>query len=100
MNDTSIDMAVVAAGGVALGATIWLAVSVGQVRTLTNETAKLSADVSRGATLAQLNSNLIQLMARTAAERNDAQLRSLLQANGVTFKVSPKSDAPNAGAGQ
>lgn len=38
--------------------------------------------------LNQLNSQLIQLAAETAASTGDAQLRNLLAENGITFEVT------------
>jgi len=54
------------------------------------------ANVVRGQTFANLNNNLVQLLAKTAAEQNDAALRQLLANNGVTFQV--QAPAPPAGA--
>jgi hypothetical protein len=91
-----IDLGLAALGAVALALAIWLSVTISSVRSLSAETQNLSAQVSRGTTLAQVNNNLIQLMARTAAERNDDQLRNLLQSNGVTFKVQPSTKSTAA----
>jgi hypothetical protein len=46
------------------------------------------AAVQRGQAFANVNNSLIQLLAKTAAERNDPALRELLARNGVTFQVS------------
>jgi hypothetical protein len=65
-------------------------------RALQMEVDSEQAKVARGQTFANLNNNLIQLLARTAAEQNDPAIRDLLAKNGVTFQV--QAPAPAAGA--
>lgn len=52
----------------------------------------------RSQTFTNLDNGLIQLVAKTAAEKNDAELRALLAQNGVTFKLQPgAAPAPSTG---
>ena len=44
----------------------------------------------------QLNNQMIQLVARTAASANDMQLSSLLATNGVTYEVRNEPEATTA----
>ena len=73
-----------------------LAVAGGQMlnRTLEQSVESDRAAMTKGQALANINNGLIRLMAKTAAEKNDAELRDLLARNGVTFKVS---DQPTEG---
>ncbi len=51
-------------------------------------------NVQRGQTFTNVNNSVIQLMARAAAEQNDAALRDLLASNGVTFQVQAPATGP------
>ncbi len=48
----------------------------------------------RAQTVVNLNSSLVQLMAKTAVEQQDVALRELLARNGVTFQLSTPSQIP------
>ena len=57
-----------------------------------NRSAAAAAEVQRVELVrtqqfAQVDNALVQILAKTAAERNDPALRALLAANGVTFNV-------------
>ncbi|WP_152417373.1 hypothetical protein [Sandarakinorhabdus sp. AAP62] len=57
-------------------------------RALQSEVEEGQQALVRGQTFANVNNSLIQLLAKTAAERNDPALRELLARNGITFQVS------------
>jgi hypothetical protein len=57
-------------------------------RALQADVNTAQAALQRGQAFANVNNSLIQLLAKTAAERNDPALRDLLARNGVTFQVS------------
>lgn len=68
-------------------------------RTLGQEVRERQKYISDSMRLNQLNSQLIQLAAQTAASTGDTQLRSLLSDNGITFEVqqtAPEAAAPAA----
>jgi len=48
------------------------------------------AELARAQTFANLDNGLVQLLAKTAAERRDAQIQGLLARNGVTYRIEPK----------
>ncbi len=50
--------------------------------------------VAKAQTLASLNNNLIQLLARGAADQHDDALRNLLARNGVNFTQAPHQAEP------
>ena len=58
-------------------------------RTLQADIAERQRYISDTVRLNQLNAQLIQLAAQTAAAQGDEQLRSLLATNGITFEVNP-----------
>lgn len=83
-----------AQGGVILaGLSLLLAlISVVQVnsnRNLQKAFAEGQASIAKAQTLANLDNSLIQLVAKSAVENRDAELRNLLARNGVTFNASP-----------
>ena len=45
-------------------------------------------ELARLQRVATINNGLVQLIVKAAVERDDASLRALLAANGVTFKVN------------
>lgn len=57
-------------------------------RSLQSEVEAGQQALVRGQTFANVNNSLIQLLAKTAAERNDQALRDLLARNGITYQVS------------
>ena len=46
----------------------------------------LQAKLARARTFLQVDNALVQLLARTAADKDDAALRDVLARNGVTFR--------------
>lgn len=60
-----------------------------QNRTLQDRVEAGHAALVRGQTFANLDNSLIQVVAKTAADKNDAELRALLAQNGVTFRLQP-----------
>lgn len=57
-------------------------------RALQAEVTAGQAVQERGQTFANVNNSLIQLLAKSAAEKNDGALRDLLARNGVTFQLN------------
>lgn len=64
-------------------------------RTLQQDVRERQKYVSDSMRLNQLNSQLIQLAAQTAASTGDTELRSLLSDNGITYEVQ-QQPAPAA----
>ncbi len=62
-----------------------------QNRGLQDKLAAGRVDLAKAQTFATLDNSLVQLLAKTAAEKDDASLKDLLASNGVTFKVEPSS---------
>lgn len=94
-------------GLVALALAVWSAVLGVDNRALGKTVGEQQGTVARAQTLAQVNNALIQLISRTAAQTDDAELASLLAKNGVTFQTpsrapgAPQPDAnPNSRQGQ
>lgn len=56
-------------------------------RTLQQDVRERQKYISDSMRLNQLNSQLIQLAAQTAASTGDTELRSLLSDNGITYQV-------------
>jgi hypothetical protein len=73
-----------------------------QMRALQDRVNAEHADLVKAQTFANLDNGVVQLIAKTAADKNDADLRALLASNGVTFRVQPGAAAAPApkGAGQ
>lgn len=67
-----------------------------QNRSLQDQVAAGRQQLARAQTFAGLDNSLVQLLAKTAAEKNDAALKDLLAHNGVTFKVEPNGGAGGA----
>lgn len=72
-----------------------------QNRSLQDKVNAERADLVKAQTLASLDNSLVQLLAKTAAEKNDGALQALLARNGVTFHVEPNAAPAHSGdAGQ
>lgn len=56
------------------------------------------AKAASAQTAANVNSSLIRMLAKSAAENNDAALKALLAQNGITFKEAPSAPPPAAPA--
>ena len=67
-------------------------------RSLQDKVEAGRAALQRAQTFANLDNGLIQVLAKTAADKNDPELRALLAQNGVTFQVQP-GGAPAAKTG-
>lgn len=62
-------------------------------RSLQADLAAGQEQLARAQTLASLDNNLIQLMAKAAVENNDGSMRELLSRNGVTLKAGATPQA-------
>ena len=60
--------------------------------------AQQQAQLAKAQALATLDNNLVQMLAKAAAEQNDGDIRGLLARNGVTFRTSPGDAVPATGA--
>ena len=60
-------------------------------RGLQTVAATNQARIERANTFANLDNNLVQLIAKSAADNNDTALTSLLSTNGVTFRKAPEA---------
>jgi cell division protein FtsB len=58
-------------------------------RTLQAQVADGQAKLAKAQAMANLDNSLVQLMAKTAADKDDRAIRDLLARNGVTFKAPP-----------
>ena len=79
-------VAAVALGGVVLAIGIMTVWQAGTNRTLQQQLADNQQKLVKAQTVATLDNNLVQLLAKAAVETNDGALRNLLFANGVTLK--------------
>ncbi|MBY0519169.1 MAG: hypothetical protein K2P79_01950 [Sphingomonas sp.] len=82
-------VAAAALGGVVLCIgvlTVWQA---GVNRGLQQELAGNQEKLAKAQTIANLDNNLVQLLAKAAVENNDTAIRNLLSANGVTLNQGP-----------
>jgi hypothetical protein len=83
-------------GAVALILAILSVVQSARNRSLQAQVAEGQAKLAKAQTMANLDTSLVQLMAKTAADKNDGAIRDLLARNGVTFKAPPAT-APETG---
>lgn len=72
--------------------TVWQA---GTNRALQTELATNQQKLAKAQTVATLDNNLVQLLAKAAVDNNDAALRDLLATNGVTLKQGAAPGAPS-----
>lgn len=89
-------VAAAALGGVVLiigVMTVWQA---GVNRGLQEELAGNQERLAKAQTVANLDNNLVQLLAKAAVENNDTAIRNLLSANGVTLNQGPAPQQPQA----
>ena len=61
-------------------------------RDLQKTAASNQARLDRANTFANLDNNLVQLIAKSAADNNDAALTGLLSSNGITFRKAAAAD--------
>ncbi len=65
-------------------------VIMGQVnRSLQAQVAAGQAKIASAQAAANVNNSLIRLLAKSAAETGDTQIRTLLAQNGITFQQAP-----------
>jgi hypothetical protein len=69
-----------------------------QNRSLQDKVNAGHSELAKAQALANLDNNLIQLLAKTAADKNDGALQGLLARNGVTFRTDSAHAAPAAPA--
>jgi len=58
-------------------------------RSLRAEVSNRQLFINQSVQLNHLNNNIIRSLAEIAASKNDAQLKTLLNDNGITFQISP-----------
>lgn len=85
-------------GGLALVLALLTAYQSYSNRALQDQLIKTQADLVRAQTLANLDNNLIQLMAKAAVDSNDGAMRALLARNGVTVTAKASAAATSDGA--
>ena len=97
MNDVSrmgtVERVQAVLGIVAVLLAIVLVVTGGMNRSLQARVAAGQAKIANAQAAANVNNNLIRMLAKSAAENNDAQLRTLLARNGITFQQGAGSAA-------
>lgn len=86
-----------ALGVIGLAAALMLVVTGALNLSLQAEVNAGQAKVANAQAAANVNATLIRLLAKSAAETNDAQLRTLLANNGITFRSAsaPAAAAPH-----
>ena len=89
-------MAATLLGGLALVLAVVSVVQSGANQDLQETASANQAQLQKAQTLATVDNNLVQLLAKAAAEGNDSDIRALLAQNGVTFRTRPASAAPTA----
>jgi hypothetical protein len=67
-----------------------------QIRNLQDHVESQRADLMKAQAVAQVDNSVIQLLARTAVEKNDPQIRALLATVGVTLGTQPPPPAAAA----
>lgn len=82
---------------VALALAVWSAVLGVENRALGKTVGEQQNMVARARSIAQVDNALIQLISRTAAQTDDAELAALLTKNGVSFQEQSR---PTAGPPQ
>ena len=83
-------------GGLALVLAVFSVVQSGANRDLQETASANQAQLQKAQTLATIDNNLVQLLAKAAAEGNDSDIRALLARNGVTFRTRSADPAPLA----
>ena len=86
------DRVQLALGAIALLAALVLVVTSMLNRSLQAQVAAGQAKIANAQAAANVNNGLIRLLAKSAAETGDPQIRTLLAQNGITYQ-------PTAGAG-
>ena len=81
--------------GVAVLLAIGIVVMGAQTRALQDKVTVERTELTKAQTLAQLDNSVVQLLAKTAAEKNDTALQALLARNGVTFQVESNAGPPH-----
>lgn len=87
-------------GALALLLAIVSVVQSARNRMLQAEVTEGQVKLAKAQTMANLDNSLVQLMAKTAADKNDSALRDLLARNGVTFKTPPAPKPPEPETGK
>lgn len=77
---------------------VFIAFSSAQNRSLQDKVNGERTALAKAQTLAQLDNGLVQLLAKTAAEKNDTAIQALLAQNGITFRVDPNAAGAHAAA--
>ncbi len=80
-------------GGFALALAVVSVVQSAANQDLQQSATAAQAQLQKTQTLSALDNNLVQLLAKTAAEGNDSDIRALLARNGITFRTRPADAA-------
>lgn len=83
-------------GGFALVLAVVSVVEAGANQDLQETAAANQVQLQKSQTLTSVDNNLVQLLAKAAAESNDSDIRALLARNGVTFRTRAADPAPAA----
>lgn len=81
-------------GAVSILAAIVLVVMGAMNRSLQTDIAAGQAKLATVQASANVNNTLIRLLAKSAAETGDPQIRALLARNGITYQSAPTAGAP------
>lgn len=85
-------------GVIALLAATVLVVMGAVNRSLQAQVAAGQAKIAGAQAAANVNNSLIRLLAKSAAETGDTQIRALLARNGITFRQAPSGSAATPAA--
>ncbi len=81
-----VDLVQAVLGAVAIVLAVALVVTGSMNRSMQARVAAGQAKIANAQAAANVNNNLIRMLAKSAAETGDAQLRTLLAQNGITFQ--------------
>ena len=87
-------LAATLSGGVALILAVVSVVQTGTNQDLQATASAHQAQLQKAQTLVTVDTNLVQLLAKAAADSNDSDIRGLLARNGVTFRARPVDTPP------
>ncbi len=99
MPNRVIEFARIGFSALALILAIVLAFEGVQNRSLQDKVNSERAELTRAQAFANIDNSVVQLLAKTAVEKNDNAIRGLLASNGVTLQLQPNAAGAPATAG-
>jgi hypothetical protein len=100
ISDTMKIWILTAVSAVTLALALLDVVMTSNVRDLQADVAQRQQYLNQSVQLGRLNTQIIQTLAKLSAQNNDDAIRSMLERNGVTFKVNAPHDDGKQGSAQ